>query len=156
MVGRLDRLLVVLDDQDRVAEVPEPEERVEQAPVVPLVEADRRLVEDVEDADQARSDLRRQADPLSLAARERAGRAVEREVLEPHVLEEAEPLADLLEDAAGDRLLALAEGEPVEEGAGLLDRERAHLVDRAPADADGEALGPEAAAAAARGTAART
>ena len=125
VVGRPDRLLVVLDDQDGVAEVAQPEQGVEEAPVVPLVQADRRLVEDVEDADQARADLRRQADALPLAAREGAGGAVEREVVEADVQEEAEPLADLLEDAPGDRLLALAEREGVEERAGVLDRQGA-------------------------------
>src|SRR5581483_12314007 len=116
---------------------------VQEPPVVPLVETDRRLVQDVEDPDQARPDLGRQPDPLPLAAGERAGRAVERQVLEPDVLEEPQPLADLLEDAARDRLLALAEGERGEEPGRLLDRQRADLVDRPPADADGQALRPE-------------
>ena len=53
-------------------------ERLDQAPVVALVQADRRLVEDVEHADQARPDLRREPDALRLAAgqrRRRRGRA---------------------------------------------------------------------------------
>ena len=48
-------------------------ERREQAPVVALVEADRRLVEDVQHAGQVRADLRRQPDALPFAARERRG-----------------------------------------------------------------------------------
>ena len=51
--------------------------------VVALVEADRRLVEDVEHADQARADLRGEPDALPLAARQRGRRAVEGQVLEP-------------------------------------------------------------------------
>src|SRR5262249_5162376 len=121
----------------------QPDEGVEETAVVPLVEADRRLVEDVENADQARPDLGRQANPLPLAARQRPGRAVEREVLEPHGLPEAEPLANLLQHPAGDGLLALTQGERVEEGAGLLDREGTDLVDRPTAHAHGQALRPE-------------
>ena len=100
VVGRAHRLLVVLDDDDGVAEVAQLLERGEQARVVALVQPDRRLVEDVEHADEARADLRREPDALRLAAGERLGRAAEREVVEPDVDEEAQPLAHFLEDRA--------------------------------------------------------
>ena len=70
-VGRAHHLLVVLDDEHGVAEVAEPLERADQPAVVALVEPDRRLVEDVEHADELRADLRREPQPLRLAARER-------------------------------------------------------------------------------------
>ena len=105
VVGVADRVLVVLDDDHRVAEIAQALERFEQAVVVALVEADRRLVEHVEHARQARADLAGEADALALAARERAAGAVEVEVVEPDVVEEAQPLVDLLEDGAGDLLL---------------------------------------------------
>src|SRR3954453_1400161 len=44
-VGGMDRLLVVLDDDEGVAEVAQPHERLDEAAVVALVQADRRLVE---------------------------------------------------------------------------------------------------------------
>ena len=74
MVGGADRALVVLDDDHRVAEVAQPLERRDQLRVVALVQADRGLVEDVEDADEARADLGGQADPLRLAAGQRRRR----------------------------------------------------------------------------------
>ena len=64
-------LFVVLDDEHRVADVAELLERVDEPAVVALVEPDRRLVEDVEDADELRSDLRRQPEPLRLATGQR-------------------------------------------------------------------------------------
>ncbi len=60
-VGRAHHLLVVLDDEHGVAQIAEPLERADQLAVVALVEPDRGLVEDVEDADQLGADLRRQA-----------------------------------------------------------------------------------------------
>ena len=96
-VRRPDRLLVVLDDEQRVAEVAQPHQRGDEPIVVALVQPDRWLVEDVEHAHQARADLGRQPDALCLAARERAGRAVERQVVEPDVDEEPEPRPDLLQ-----------------------------------------------------------
>src|SRR2546421_744005 len=76
---------------------------------VALVQPDRRLVEDVEHAHQPGPDLRREPDPLGLAAGERRGRAVDGEVVEADVLEDPEALPDLLEDLARDRPLAHAE-----------------------------------------------
>ena len=98
VVGGAHRLFVVLDDDHRVAEVAQLLERREQPRVVALVQADRRLVEDVEHADEPRSDLRRQPNALRLAARERLGGAAEREIVEPDVDEEAQTLAHFLED----------------------------------------------------------
>ena len=69
VVGGAHRLLVVLDHDHRVAEVPQPLERGDQLRVVPLVQADRGLVEDVQHAHQRGADLGRQADPLGLARR---------------------------------------------------------------------------------------
>ncbi len=63
---------------------------VEQAAVVARVEADRGLVEDVDDAREIRADLAREADALRLAARERRTRAVEGEVAEADGGEEVE------------------------------------------------------------------
>ena len=71
-VGRADRVLVVLDDDERVAEVAEGDERVDEATVVALVEPDARLVEHVEHAREAGPDLGGEPDALRLAAGQRA------------------------------------------------------------------------------------
>jgi hypothetical protein len=92
----------MLDDEHGVAEIAQALEGDEQAVVVALVEADRGLVEDVEDAGQAGADLAGEADALALAAGQGAGGAIEVEIIEADIVEEAEPLVDLLEDRAGD------------------------------------------------------
>ncbi len=50
VVGGADRILVMLDHDHGVAEVAQPAQRIEQARVVALVQADRRLVQHVEHA----------------------------------------------------------------------------------------------------------
>ena len=136
VVRRAHRLLVVLDDDHRVAEVAQLLERREQPRVVALVQPDRRLVENVEHADEPRPDLRRQPNALRLAARERFGRAAEREVVEPDVDEEAQTLAHFLEDRAGDlgiearRAVRARTGTPSKNAERLGDR---HLDDVADA-----------------------
>ncbi len=143
MVGRQHRPLVVLDDDHRVAEVAQPLQRRDQPLVVALVEPDRGLVEDVQHPHERRADLRGKPDPLRLAARERGRGPLERQVADPDVVEEAQPLVDLAQDQARDLALRLRQLEPVEP----LDRPaRGHpreLVDAEPAHPDGERLGPQ-------------
>ena len=62
--------VVVLDDDDRIAARPELLERAEQLLVVARVQADGRLVEQVEYASESGADLRGEADALGLASRE--------------------------------------------------------------------------------------
>ena len=77
VVGGEDGVLVVLDDDDGVAEVAQPFQAVQQAIVVARMQSNARLVENVEHADQTAADLSREANPLRLAAAERGGGAVE-------------------------------------------------------------------------------
>src|SRR5258705_379039 len=98
IVRSADRFLVMLHDQYRVAEVAQLFEGREQACIVALMQADRRFVEDVQDADEAAPDLCREADPLRLSARESHGRTFEREIVEADVDEEAQPVRHLFQD----------------------------------------------------------
>src|SRR6266550_7839356 len=98
IVRSADRFLIVLHDQYRVAEVAQLLEGREQACIVALMQTDRRFVEDVQDADEAASDLCRKADPLRLAARESHGGAFEGEIVEADVDEEAQPVRHLFQD----------------------------------------------------------
>ena len=62
--------LVMFDDDHRVAEVSKALERADQPVIVDRVEADGRLVADVEHAHEARADLGGEADALAFAAGE--------------------------------------------------------------------------------------
>ena len=106
VVGGAHHRLVVLDDEHGVAEVAQADQRADQAVVVGGVQADGRLVADVEHAHEAGADLGREADALGLAAGERRRAAVERQVVEADLDQEVEAGADLLEDLVGDDLLA--------------------------------------------------
>jgi len=77
------RLLVVLHHDDGVAQVAHPLESVQESPVVPLVETDRGLVENVEHAHQLRTDLGSEPDALALSAGQRPSHPIEGKVVEP-------------------------------------------------------------------------
>ena len=83
VVGRADRLLIVLHDEHRVAEVAQSEQSIDQAPIVALVQPDGRLVENVEDAGERASNLGCQTNPLRLATGESVRGAVQSEIARP-------------------------------------------------------------------------
>ncbi len=101
-IGRAHRLLVVLDDEDRVAQVAQIEQGADQPAVVALMQADARLIQDVEHAHELRADLRRQPDALRLAAGEGRRHPVEGQVVQPDIHEEAHARVELLQDLPGD------------------------------------------------------
>ena len=109
VVGRPDRLLVVLDDDDGVAEIAQPRQRRQQLAVVALMQADRRLVEHVEHAGQVRADLRREPDALPFAARQRRRAAAERQVADADVVQEPQPLLNLAQDRSAMSALAIGQ-----------------------------------------------
>ena len=76
-VGGADGFLVVLDHDQRVAQIAQSGEGGQQPVVVPLVQADRRLIEHVEDPDQPGADLGGQPDPLRLTTGQRGRGAVQ-------------------------------------------------------------------------------
>ena len=99
-VGAGDDVEVVLDDDDRVAGVAQPEERVGQQLDVREVQAGRRLVEHVERAPGGLArELARELHALRFAAGERRRGLAELDVAEADLAQRGEPLAD-----ARDRL----------------------------------------------------
>ena len=136
VIGAVDRLLVVLDHDDGVADVAQVLERVEEAAVVALMQSDRGLVEDVGHPDQPRADLAREPDALGLPAGERLRGAVEGEVVEPHVVEELQALGDFPEHALRDLGPGSAKSDPGEEVTCGADRQRGEVGQRLAADED--------------------
>src|SRR5215203_4280615 len=114
VIGRADRLLVVLDDDDGVAQVAEAVQRAEQRTVVALVQPDGRLVEHVQHTGQVRSNLRGQPDALALPAGERRRAASEREIADADLVEEPQAILDFPQDAVRDHPLAIRQLDAVE------------------------------------------
>jgi hypothetical protein len=112
------------------------------------MQADRRLVENVEHAGQVRANLRGETDALPLTAGERRRRACEREIADADVVQEAHAVADLLEDAHGDDRLAILELERIEPHERLGDRQVDAIGDRLALERHGQAFRAQAIAAA--------
>ena len=139
-----DRLLVVFDHDDGVAEVADAGERRQQALVVALVQADGRLVQDVEDALHAAADLAGQPDAMGLSARERGGGPIQGQVADTHGVEEAQARQDLRQQALRHRLLARLERQRGEGPDRFRHGQADELRDGAVAQTDGQALRTQA------------
>ena len=150
VIGDADHVGVVLDDDHGVALVAELPEDVDEPLVVARVQADRRLVEHVERADQRRAERRREVDALRLAARERGRQAVERQVVEADVAQERQPARDFLQHLLGDRGFLLRQLQRREELLRVAHGERRHAVDRLARHADVARLAAQPRAAAIR------
>src|SRR5437867_13328421 len=83
VVGPANRLFIVLDDQNRVAQVPQLLQSFQQAIVIAMMQSDRWLVQHIQYAAKFGSNLRRQTDSLAFSAGERRRRAVQRDVASP-------------------------------------------------------------------------
>ena len=105
-VSRADRFLVVLDHQHGVAQIPHTLQRVYEPYIVSLMQANTRLIQNVENTHQLAADLRSQPDPLRLAPRQRNGSAVKRQIVESHVHHELQPRLDLFQYLAANGKLA--------------------------------------------------
>ena len=96
VVGGAHGVLVMLHHQEGIAQVPEVFQRGQELVVIPLVQSDGGLVQDIEDPHQGRADLGGQADALALAAGEGSGGAAEGQVPQAHRLQKAQAGLDLL------------------------------------------------------------
>src|SRR5260370_30104258 len=67
-IGAANGVFIVLDDEDGVAEIAQLFERAEKTSVVTGMEADAGLVENIENAAEARADLRSEAHAVGFAA----------------------------------------------------------------------------------------
>ena len=133
-VGRADDGLVMLDDDERVAAVPQAPELPDEPLAVARMESRAGLVKDVEHAREPGADLRGEPDPLRLAPGERVGAPRGREVVEPEVAEAPEARDEPRRHTLRDRPARAFEGEPPDELEELAGGQSAGLGVRAPCD----------------------
>ena len=133
----------MLHHNEGVAQITEVTESGKKLIIIPLMETDGGLIENIENAHQAAADLGRQADTLALAARQRAAGAAQGEIVQAHRLQETQPLADLLQDLHGDDLLLLRKLQMIEKRDLLIHGQGGHIEDGLTAHGDCQRLAPQ-------------
>ena len=109
VVGGVHRVLVVLHNDQRIAEVTQMTQGREQAIVVTLMQTNTWLIEDIKYPHQARADLRCKPNTLCLTARERRCGTRECQIVKSHIEEEMQACVNLLQDFHSNLLLTRTE-----------------------------------------------
>src|SRR5206468_5463019 len=141
VVGHFDCREVVLDDEHAVAGVAQTLQQVEQPVHVSRMQPNRWLIQNVQRVDQLRAERIGEPDSLGLAARERARRAVHRQVAESDIAQKRHAIARLLQDHLGDAPLEFREWNLAQPGRQLIDRQLGDLCDVKTADTYVERVG---------------
>ena len=103
VVGGAHDVGIVLDDEDRVSQIAQVVQDLDQPVRIAAVQADGRLVEHIQRADQTRTERSRQLNALRFAARERRGQTVKRQILEADFVEETQAFPKFDQKLVGNR-----------------------------------------------------
>ena len=98
LVGRFHHHRLMLNHNNRVAQIPESLEDCDQSCRVPRMEPHARLVQDVERVDQSSPQTRREVHPLGLPSGQRAGRTIQRQIPQPHFVQVTQSRLGLPQD----------------------------------------------------------
>ena len=145
-VGGAHGVLVMLHHDQGVAQIPEAAQRGQQLVVVPLVQADGRLIQNIQHAHETAADLGGQTDTLALAAGQCAGGTGQSEIAQSHGLQKAQPRPNFLEDLGGNELLVARQLQSIEEGQCLVYRQLRGIKDGQTSHRHRQRLRPQTAA----------
>ena len=109
MVSGENGVLIMLHNDHGVSKITQAFQCFQQAIIVALMQANARLIQNIEHAGQAGANLAGEADALAFTAGQRARSAAERQVFEADIIEEVEPVIDLFQDTPGNFILLLGQ-----------------------------------------------
>ncbi len=102
MIGLANGVFIMLYHDHRIAQIPQALKRFQKPVIVPLMQANRGLIQHIENTGQPAANLAREPDPLGFAARQGSARAVEVQVIQPDIVKKAQPLVDFFENWASN------------------------------------------------------
>ena len=132
-VRRPDNCRIVLDNDQRIAGIPQVVKLFDQALDVPGMQADARLIEHEQRIDQRGPQRRRQVDTLHLAAAERPRLPVKREIPETDVHKVPEPRADFCQQRFRGFVERSRQSEGVKKSGTPVNRQQHDIMDVQPA-----------------------
>jgi hypothetical protein len=121
---------IMFDHHDRIALLLQIAQSGNQSIVIARMQADGRLVQEVQNAHEPRADAGSQTHPLPFTAAKRIGRAVQCEIFRPDAIEKREPSHDFGNHRLSHWSLIRGEFDLTEEFNRRRYRERRDLVNR--------------------------
>ena len=107
---------------------------IQKALVIPLVQPDGGLIEDIHHTDESRSNLACQTNPLRFTTRECFGASIEREIVQSYVHQKPIPGAQFLQNLIGNLALPATELQRVKVGLRIAYWKRSNLRQAPPID----------------------
>ena len=100
-------ILIMLHDDQGIAQIPQILQGGQQLGVVTLMQADGRFIQYVQHAHQPGADLGGQPDALGLTARQGGSGPGQRQIGQPHIAQEAQPVLCFFQYLIGNEVLGL-------------------------------------------------
>ena len=110
-VGCVNRVFVVFNNNERVADIAQSFECFDETSIITLVESNRRLVKDVQNTGQSGTNLGGKPDSLRLAARQRPRGARHGQISETNVQKEFKTGDNLPENGSGNQRVSVGEAQ---------------------------------------------
>ena len=85
IIRRQHRILIMLYHDQRISQILEIFQGSDQFIIVPLVQSDTRLIQNIGNSHQPRTDLRGKTDSLGLSAGQRTGSAGKAQIVQPYI-----------------------------------------------------------------------
>ena len=104
VISAPNRIFIVFDNDDRVAEITQILKRVQQPVIVSLMQADGWFIEYIHDTLQSGTNLTGEANTLRFTARQALRAAIKRQIVEANVDQKIKTLLDFGRDLVGDFL----------------------------------------------------
>ncbi len=95
IIRRANGVFVMFHDDHRIAQIPQPPQRIQKAIIVALMQTDGGFVQDIQNARQARPDLRGQTNALAFPTAQCAGIPAERQIVQADIVQESQSLINL-------------------------------------------------------------
>ena len=111
----LNGLFIVLDDDERVTQVSQFQQGIDEPAIVSLVETNTGFIQDIEDAGKARTNLSGESNALSLTTGQRPCAARHTEIVQSHFEQELQTGSNLAQNGSGDGFISLRKGQRVHE-----------------------------------------
>ena len=128
----------MFDDNQGIADIPQSFQGRKQLVIIPLMQANRRLVEDIQNPYQTGTDLCCQTNTLAFAARQCCRRTGQGQIFQADRLQKSQTCTDFLENLFRDHPVTVREFELIDKFQRFGDRHPAELVNIDTADSDSE------------------
>src|SRR6202140_2170971 len=135
-IGRPHNVRIMLHHQNRIPQIAQPVKNLDQPVRIPRMQPDRRLIQHIQRPHQPRSQRSRQLNALRLAPRQREREPIQREIFQPHIIQESQPLPDLLQQFVRNLSLLRAQLDLLKESQCLFYRESTKLAEIPPVNLD--------------------